>query len=279
MTTAQTTAAAAPTIVHVEQVMGTAVSLHVHAGGRAEALVRDDIARACAVLHEDDATFSLWRDDTPLQRMRRGELSIWDASDAMADVFTRCLVARRLSGGWFDPWEQPGGYDPTGLVKGWSAMRCLHELREAGVEAAMVNAGGDIAVFGTPAGGAQGWRIGVRAPGDAGKLAFVAEVHSAIATSGTYERGDHFVNPKSGRREAAVASATVTGPDLDVVDALATAVACAGVDGLRLIEDIEGHEACVVLDDGSLRATAKFPFPGVERATRRRRHPTVIRQM
>ena len=28
--------------------------------------------------------------------------------------------ARDASGGWFDPWAMPGGYDPTGLVKGWA---------------------------------------------------------------------------------------------------------------------------------------------------------------
>jgi hypothetical protein len=45
-------------------------------------------------------------------------------------------------GGWFDPWAVPGGVDPTGL------------------EAAVVNGGGDIAVLGTPAPG-QSWRIGI----------------------------------------------------------------------------------------------------------------------
>jgi hypothetical protein len=31
-----------------------------------------------------------------------------------------CEAAREASDGWFDPWAMPGGYDPTGLVKGWA---------------------------------------------------------------------------------------------------------------------------------------------------------------
>jgi thiamine biosynthesis lipoprotein len=265
------TPAAEDVVVHVEHVMGTAVSFHVRPGPLTHAQARAAVARACAVLHEDDATFSLWRAGTPSQLLRRGELSIWDAPEAVREVFARCLVARRASGGWFDPWRLPGGYDPTGLVKGWSAMRCLAELRAAGVAAAMVNAGGDVALLGARRPG-EPWRIGVRDPHHADRVLFAVAGAGAVATSGTYERGEHLLDPFSGLPGTAAASATVTGPELDLADALATALACAGPAALPLVDGLAGYEACLVLPDRSCYATEAFPFaPGACVAQSRRR--------
>ena len=110
-----------------------------------------------------------------------------------------CRQARAASGGWFDPWRLPGGVDPTGLVKGWAAELALAELRGSAA-AAMVNAGGDIAVFGEPEPGQQ-WRIGIRDPLSADRLLAVVALGGhdrAVATSGAYERGAHVLDPGSG---------------------------------------------------------------------------------
>jgi thiamine biosynthesis lipoprotein len=69
----------------------------------------------------------------------------------------------------------PGGFDPTGLVKGWAVARALAELRRAGLPGALVNGGGDVAVFGAPP-GAQRWRVGIRHPWRADALACVIEL-------------------------------------------------------------------------------------------------------
>ena len=52
----------------------------------------------------------------------------------------------------------------------------------------------------------------------------------------------------------------MTGPDLGLADALATAVAVAGEPGLDLIETIEGYEALIINPDGSRRWTKRFPI-------------------
>ena len=67
------------------------------------------------------------------------------------------------------------------------------------------------------------------------RLAAIVELTGAIATSGSYERGQHLIDPHSGRPAARAASAGVTGPDLGLADALATALAGAGPDGLELV--------------------------------------------
>ena len=118
---------------------------------------------AVASLHEADDVFSTWKAESPMSRLRRGEIRLEEAPPEVAEVLALCENARALSAGWFDPWRLPGGVDPTGLVKGWAAQRALGVLKKAGLAGAMVNAGGDIAVFGEPAPG-EPWRMGIRDP-------------------------------------------------------------------------------------------------------------------
>jgi thiamine biosynthesis lipoprotein len=242
-------------IGHTERVMGTVASFTVEPGERGEGHARDAIGSACRVLHEADAVFSTFKPDSPLSRLRRGEAPADDLPPEVLEVLERSARATRLTQGAFDPWAMPGGVDPTGLVKGWAAQRALAELRQAGVEAAMVNAGGDIACFGP-----QPWRIGVRDPNSADRLVCVAEVSAAIATSGGYERPDEIVDPRSGRPADALTQATVIGDDLALADAFATALMVTGHDGLTLLAGEPGYSALIVTGDGRMLATARFPI-------------------
>jgi thiamine biosynthesis lipoprotein len=248
-------------------VMGTVVSFAVRAGGGLAA--RDlwlALAEARIVLHRADAVFSTWKGESPISRLRRGEIDLGEAPAVVADVLERCRLARTLSRGWFDPWALPGGVDPTGLVKGWAAQQALAALTEAGVSAAMVNAGGDVVATGVRAVG-QPWRIGIRDPG-AGRdgptsdgLAGVVEVpepFGAVATSGIYERGQHVFDPSAGRFAARAVSATVTGPDLALADALATGLVAGGLDALDAVSQLAGYEAFLIGLDGSRDATEGF---------------------
>ena len=241
--------------------MGTVVSIHVRPGRLDRPAVYLALAEVRARLHKADAVFSTWKTDSPVSRMRRGELDLADAPAEVGEVLARCEQARKASGGWFDPWAAPGGVDPTGLVKGWAAARALGALEESGVEAAMVSAGGDVAVFGPPRRGGR-WRIGVQNPFDRSTVVAVAHPPGAIATSGCYERGRHIFDPFTGRPAETVASATVTGPDLALADALATAVASGGEAVLPWIEQASGYEALVIGHDGSMIRTAGFPDAG-----------------
>ncbi|MDX6548947.1 MAG: FAD:protein transferase [Gaiellales bacterium] len=242
-------------IGHTERVMGTVASFTVEPGERGEGHARDAIGSACRVLHEADAVFSTFKPDSPLSRLRRGEAPADDLPPEVLEVLERSARATRLTQGAFDPWAMPGGVDPTGLVKGWAAQRALAELRQAGVEAAMVNAGGDIACFGP-----QPWRIGVRDPNSADRLVCVAEVSAAIATSGGYERPDEIVDPRRGRPAAALVQATVIGDDLALADAFATALMVTGEDGLTLLTGEPGYSALIVTADGRMLATPEFPI-------------------
>jgi FAD:protein FMN transferase len=242
-----TTAAA---LGHTENVMGTVVSFTVAPGGRPAGSARRAIGSACAVLHRADEVFSTWDPGSPVSRLRRGAATLAEMPAEVAGVLELCEQARQMSGGWFDPWAMPGGLDPTGLVKGWAVAEALAVLRAEGMAGALVNGGGDIAVFGAPEPG-QPWRIGIRHPWRADALAAIVRVSSAVATSGSYERGPHLVNPFTGQPDRAAASATVTGPSLALADALATALAAGGDEVLAMIAALDGYAGYLIGPDGA----------------------------
>jgi FAD:protein FMN transferase len=277
-------------LTHTEEVMGTVVSFTVAPGGlpaaaaptaptaaaaataHAAAAAHAAIDAACQGLHRADAVFSTWIAGSPVSRLRRGEVTLAELPPGVAaevsEVLELCRRARAASRGWFDPWAMPGGLDPAGLVKGWAVQRAADSLRRAGLAAALVNGGGDLAAFGSPAPGqpAQAgepgapWRVGIRHPWRADALACVVSVRAAIATSASYERGAHLIDPASGRPVTAAASATVTGPSLAMADALATALAVGGDDALAAIGEVPGYEGYLIRADGSEVDTGGMEF-------------------
>jgi thiamine biosynthesis lipoprotein len=258
-------------LTHTEEVMGTVVSFTVRPGGLPTGAARAAIGQACDVLHRADAVFSTWVPDSPVSRLRRGEVTLAalpaEVAVDVAEVLELCRRAKAMSHGWFDPWAMPGGLDPTGLVKGWAVERAADLLRRAGAAAALVNGGGDLAAFGSPTSRpprapepGPPWRVGIRHPWRASALACVVNVRTAIATSASYERGAHLFDPFTGRVTTRAASATVTGPSLAMADALATSLAAGGDDALAAISETDGYEGYLIRPDGSEADTGGMQF-------------------
>jgi thiamine biosynthesis lipoprotein len=244
---------------HVEMVMGMAVSIDVRDEVAASAI--DDVVNW---LHHVDATFSTHRIDTPVSRLGMGELALADMPDEVLDVLRRCEELHDETEGAFDvlavPAPNGSRFDPSGLVKGWSLERAAELLEDHGARNFCINGGGDIALRGAPAPG-ESWRIGIRHPDE--RLATAAVIvgagRLAIATSGSYERGAHIVDPATGEPTADLASVTIVGPELGDVDAYATAVYVMGVDGLTwLTERHPDHAGFVITRDQRTFATPNF---------------------
>ena len=245
---------------HVEHVMGMPVSIDI----RDREVPADAIGEVIEWLHHVDATFSTYDDTSPISAMGRGELSFGEATDEIRDVLRLCEAVRVETDGAFDVLEVPAPngtrLDPSGLVKGWSIERAAAILESHGCANFCLNAGGDIAIRGCPSSGAS-WRVGIRHPTDDQSLAFVVEAQGrlAIATSATYERGPHIVDPREGRSTTVLISATVVGPDLGIADAYATAVFVMGFEGLDWIESRSGYEAYVITHDAMTYWSSGFP--------------------
>ena len=248
-----------PPLAHAEPAMGTVFSFAVITGALPQAAVRAAVAGACEVLHHCDAVFSTWDETSPVSRFRRGEVTLSQMPPEFHEVLEECRAGKQASDGWFDPWAMPGGFDPTGLVKGWATERALGVLRDAGAPAALINGGGDVAAFGSPGGG-QRWRVGIRHPWRPDALAGIVETTGAVATSGCYERGPHLIDPRTGQPASQAASATVTGPRLALADALATGVAVGGDEALPAVSRLAGYAAHLIRSDGSETSTGGIEF-------------------
>jgi thiamine biosynthesis lipoprotein len=236
--------------------MGTVVSLDL----RDDALPDEAVDEALASLHEADRRFSMWKPDSEMYCLARGELGASEVSADVREVLRLSEDLRLASGGVFDVghWRSDGLLDPTGLVKGWAAERAALILDAAGATRYSLNIGGDAVVRGEPEPG-RGWRVGIQHPLLRDKIAAVLAISDlSIATSGAYERGQHIVDARSGRAPADVLSMTVIGARLTLADAYATAAFAMGREGLRWVAGIPGYSACAITTTERLVWTPGF---------------------
>lgn len=246
-------------IHHVEHVMGMAVSIDV----------RDDIDPTAVTqvidwLHHVDATFSTYKMESPVSQFGLGEIPVAALSDEVRAVLTMCEALREETHGAFDiaavPAPNGSSLDPSGLVKGWSIERAAELFEAHGAENFCINAGGDIALRGNQRIG-EPWRIGIRHPEDPMASAAVLALsgRGAIATSATYERGAHIIDPTTGEPTAELASVTIVGKDLTFVDAYATSVFVMGLPGVEwLMATHPELDAFVIGHDGLTWETPGF---------------------
>ena len=241
----------APRTAHVEHCMGTAFTIDIRDPGEWTGAVDAVVGW----LHRVDAVFSTYRSDSDVSRLRRGELRLAEADPEVGEVLELCARMQQVTGGAFC--AMPAGrLDPTGLVKGWAIERASLLLRERGSANHAVNGGGDLQLAGEAAPG-QPWTVGISDPHDRGRIAATVTGRDfAVATSGTGERGQHILDPFTGRPATALASATVTGPSLTCADAYATAACVLGpADAIRWIDGLDGYSALLIDPDGRRTAS------------------------
>jgi FAD:protein FMN transferase len=240
-------------LCRVETAMGIPVGIDVRDPGVDPAA----LDRAFAWLRWADATFSTYRPDSAISRLNAGTLALGDAAAEVRDVLERCEGLRARTRGCFDV-RARGALDPSAFVKGWAVEAAAEVLERAGARNLCVHAGGDVRVRGERVAG-QPWRVGIQHPWQRDRVAAVLRTRDlAVATSGSYERGPHIVDPRTGRAPEGVASVTVLGPDLATADAYATAAFAMGVEGPAWTAGLDGYEALTILADGRVLTT-----PGV----------------
>jgi len=221
--------------------MGTVITVDVRDANMTES----SMDAVFAWFHNVDETFSTFRPDSEISRLSRGELRIFECKPDVREVLDLCEEVRVLSHGTFDI-RRNGGIDPLGLVKGWSVERASTMLAAAGARNFFINAGGDVIVRGRPEPG-RTWRLGIRHPEQADRVAAVLAIRDvAVATSGTYERGQHIVDPRTGCPPSELLSMTVVGPSLTFADAYSTAAFVMGERGAPWLAGIDGYDALAI---------------------------------
>ena len=233
---------------HIEHVMGTAVTIDLPDDTPIELLV-DAIER----LHSIEDRFSVFRPESQISRIGRGALSIDAADSDVQSVLATCGELYVSTLGAFSHWQ--GGrdrpLDPNGYVKGWAVDRVGQLFNEAGVHRYFINAGGDTLAYSE----SDPWRIGVRHPTIGEALGAVLESNNlAVATSGSYERGPHIW----GVEERQLTSVTVTGPQLGIADAIATALCSIDQSNPEWLRNFPGYEVLTFDRDDGRHRTEHF---------------------
>jgi thiamine biosynthesis lipoprotein len=154
--------------------------------------------------------------------------------------------------------------DLGGIAKGFAVDVALEHLRAAGVRAALVNAGGDLAAFGDePA------TIQIRDPrAPAAILTRATLQNCAMATTGgrfdpvasDEVSTSAVVEPESGRPAAHSLGASVCAFRCMVADALTKVVMLKGLEAGPALERYDAA-ALLIASDGSIHATTDWPGP------------------
>lgn len=152
-----------------------------------------------------------------------------------------------------------------GIGKGYAADCAKRVMIAAGVEHGIVNAAGDLTVWGNQPNG-NPWTIGIADP-DSKHLPFgsVMLTDTSVATSGNYEKYvmiggkkySHTIDPKTGLPVSGIKSVTIIAQIAELADAMATPVMVMGIKaGLNLINQMQGI-ACIIVDDNNHVYTSK----------------------
>jgi thiamine biosynthesis lipoprotein ApbE len=216
--------------------------------------------------------FDHWRDRTngALDASAENVSRVWRAAEAHQELPTRAALQTAVDGVRRPHWHldaAAGTATHTSTIplalnsftKSYIVDRAARAaLAVAGVDAVVVNAGGDLV-----ARGAWTETVGVTDPrhnaDNASPLTQVAVRDRAVATSGSYRRGfdiggrhySHIVDPRTGEPTSQIASATVVAPNAVDAGALATALCVLSPeDGEALAMQVPGVEFLIVLQDG-----------------------------
>lgn len=149
--------------------------------------------------------------------------------------------------------RQPGGLwlDLSGIAKGHAVDAVADLLAARGIGHCLVEIGGECAGRGIRPDG-DPWWVELECPPGTGMPPLRVALHEiAVATSGNYVRGDHSLDPRSGRPSRNdIVSVSVLHARAMIADAWATALTIAGpAEGARLAER-EGLAARIVTRTG-----------------------------
>jgi thiamine biosynthesis lipoprotein len=154
-----------------------------------------------------------------------------------------------------------------GIGKGYAAEQAKRIMMAMGVDSGIVNASGDMAVWGYQPDGSP-WTIGIIDPNVRSRVfSYLNVTNLAVATSGNYEKYalingkkySHTINPHTGLPVTGIKSTTILCPNAEFADAIATPVMIMGIRaGIDMINQLKDVEAIVVDDDDRIYYSANL---------------------
>jgi thiamine biosynthesis lipoprotein len=232
----------------VENIMGMAITLDIP---RCESKVVFE--KVFDRLRDIDRRFSPYKNNSELSKYQRGELKDENLSKEFKEVLKASKEAGKSTDGYFSVYFS-GKFDPTGYVKSWAILEASKIIEYNKFRTYCIGAGGDVLARSSSN---KIWKIGIQDPKNkAAAIGAISSKNFAIATSGSYERGKHIINPKTGEPADELVSVTVVGQEIIQADVFATAIFAEGLSGLILAEELEGYNAFAVDKSGDYFMTS-----------------------
>ena len=154
-----------------------------------------------------------------------------------------------------------------GIGKGYAADRARHLLKTRGVTSGIINASGDLAVWGCQPDG-RPWTIGVVHPDASDQpFSYMQLSNMAVATSGNYEKYilidgkkySHTIDPRTGLPVTGIKSVTIITSYAEIADAMATPVMIMGIKaGINMIDQMKDIECILIDDDNRIYTSANI---------------------
>ena len=151
------------------------------------------------------------------------------------------------------------------IGKGYAADKAKALLISKNVSGGIINASGDLNVWGTQTNGTA-WDVALTNPMNKNKVfALFPLDNSAVVTSGNYEkyvtfndtRYSHIIDPRTGYPATGIISVTVFAPLAELADALATSIFVMGKEvGINRIEQLPNIECIIIDEDGTITASS-----------------------
>ena len=217
----------------------------------------EDVSEVFSYFHYIDNKFSTYKKNSEISQINRGELNELNYSNEMRKILSLCQKTKQETNGFFEI-NNNGVLDPSGIVKGYAINNGANILVQKGYKNIYVEIAGDIQVFGNN-GKDNFWKIGIQNPFNLEEIIKVVKLKDrGIATSGTYIRGSHIINPKKKKPAEDIVSITVIGPNVYEADRFATAAFAMGKKGIRFIEGLKGFEGYMIQKDKTAVYTSGF---------------------
>lgn len=193
-------------------------------------------------------------------------VELWDIKERKAPPTDREIKEAQGKVGYkkvtLEPFSLDGAkLDMGAVAKGYIADKITEYFRRRGINEAIIDLGGNIALIGEH-------KVGIRNPENPDEVFAVMTLEDKSAvTSGAYQRYfeyegkryHHIIDPRTGfPSESGVASVTVVSPSSMHADALSTSIYILGEKALSLCSNFPDTDAIIIKEDSSVITTEGF---------------------
>jgi thiamine biosynthesis lipoprotein len=232
----------------IRLIMGMPITVKI--AQNEERKTKKDIEKVFTYFRYIDSQYSPFKEDSQVAKLNRGE----EVSTEMKEILKLAEELKKETDGYFDIVRPDGKIDPSGIVKGWAIRNAAEILRKLGYKRFYVDAGGDAEIVG------KNWKWGIKNPFNVKEIVKVLNLSNCgIATSGTYERGQHIYDPV-GKKDAItdIVSMTTIGQDVYEADKFATPAFAMGRHGIEFVEKQKDLEGYMIDSKGIATMTSEF---------------------